>query len=115
MILHPEEQHTRELIHIEIDAERSTQDLKWGEQNHPNGTGIGLQDLIRADNARIACDLAAKEGNLTWKHILHEEVLEAFAENDPAKLRAELMQVIAVGVAWVEAIDRAAEKEVVDV
>jgi hypothetical protein len=33
-------------------------------------------------------------------------VAEALAEDDPTLLRAELIQVAAVAVAWVEAIDR---------
>jgi hypothetical protein len=35
-----------------------------------------------------------------------EEVREAMAESDPAKLRVELVQVAAVSVAWIEALDR---------
>jgi hypothetical protein len=60
----------------EVQDERRRQDAKWGEQNHPDGT------------------------------IALEEVFEALVETDPAKLRDELLQVAAVAVAWVEAIDR---------
>ncbi|MER6951259.1 hypothetical protein ABT294_45315 [Nonomuraea sp. NPDC000554] len=49
---------------------------------------------------------AAARGELSWRHILHEEVLEAFAEDDPELLRAELVQVAAVAVKWVQALDR---------
>ena len=45
-------------------------------------------------------------GNGTWRHILTEEVWEAFAEKDSARLRAELVQVAAAAVNWIEAIDR---------
>jgi hypothetical protein len=37
--------------------------------------------------------------------VLNEEVAEAFAESDPAKLRAELLQVAAVCAAWIYDID----------
>jgi hypothetical protein len=37
--------------------------------------------------------------------VLDEEVWEAFAESDPAKLRAELVQVAAVAFRWIEALD----------
>jgi malonyl CoA-acyl carrier protein transacylase len=43
---------------------------------------------------------------VTWEHILTEEHYEAMAEEDPTRLREELIQVAAVAVAWVEAIDR---------
>lgn len=43
-----------------------------------------------------------------WRHILDEEVAEALAETDPERLRAELVQVAAVAVQWIEALDRRA-------
>jgi len=92
-------------ILVEIQAERDAQDSKWGEQNHPDGTGGG-NSLAAAAGARMACQLAAADGTLTWRDVMREEVGEAFAETDPAKLRTELIQVAAVAAAWVEAIDR---------
>lgn len=98
----------------EVQAERERQDAKWGEQNHRDGTGprtaaiVGM--LCHADQAahyaRLACQAAAEEGETTWRLVLAEEVLEALAESDPARLRAELVQVAAVAVAWAAAIDR---------
>jgi hypothetical protein len=91
-------------ILAEITAERARQDAKFGEQNHPDGTGeIYRRD---ADLARDRCQRAHRRGGLTFQHILDEEVAEAYAESDPAKLREELVQVAAVAVAWIEAIDR---------
>jgi hypothetical protein len=90
----------------EIAEERRAQDAKWGEQNHPDGTGVNDYDHIVADAARTQCDQAFREGRGTWRHILYEEVSEAFEEPDPEKLRTELIQVCAVAAAWVEAIDR---------
>lgn len=89
----------------EIGAERARQDERWGEQNHPDGTG-GDTEQLEAIHARGACQLVANDGTLTWRHILREEVAEAFAESDEGKLRAELIQVAAVAAAWAEAIDR---------
>jgi hypothetical protein len=106
---------------LEVGAERERQDAKWGEQNHPDGTGafsvreggrvlpdeyVGAVRADRAREAKSACDRAAAEGRLTYLHILREEVAEAAAEHDPALLRAELVQVAAVAVKWIEAIDR---------
>lgn len=92
----------------EVSRERAEQDVKWGEQNHKDGTGRAC-DVRAAEDQIEACDRAFREGWGSWSHILREEVAEAFAESDPAKLRAELIQVAAVAVAWVEAIDRREE------
>ena len=92
-------------ILAEVLAERVRQDAKWGEQNHPDGTGLRA-DAAMAALAKADCDRAARDGELTYRHILDEEVCEAFAETDPAKLRVELVQVAAVAVAWIEKLDR---------
>jgi hypothetical protein len=92
-------------IYSAIARERDRQDVKWGEQNHPNGTGGGLAEEL-ARQHRGACQRAADEGRTTWRLILLEEVYEALAEGDPALLRKELIQVAAVAVQWIEAIDR---------
>ena len=90
----------------EIANERLDQDIKWGEQNHPDGTYDTSTRKIARDAARQRCDDFARHGAGTWEHILMEETMEAFAEPDPIKLRTELVQVAAVAVAWIEAIDR---------
>lgn len=104
------------LVLAEIAAERERQDEKWGEQNHPDGTGPNFFPLRAhrswhtasrlAAEAKKVTDAAARDQTTTWRVILLEEVFEAFAEADPAKLRAELIQVAAVAAQWVEAIDR---------
>jgi len=94
-------------IITEALQERLNQDRKWGLQNHPDGTGA-TADKTRSTKSRTAADKAAADGTLTWKHILQEEVDEAFAETDDgtSALRTELLQVAAVALAWVEALDR---------
>jgi NTP pyrophosphatase (non-canonical NTP hydrolase) len=75
------------LILGEVAEERISQDAKWGEQNH--------LDFV-------------------WCAILGEEVGEVanailegtFSDAPLAHVRDELVQVAAVAVAWVEAIDR---------
>lgn len=89
----------------EVVEERIKQDHKWGEQNHPDGTG-GASNALISKQTRRNTDAAFQRGEGTWRHILQEEVWEAFAESDPKRLREELIQVAAVAVAWVEAIDR---------
>lgn len=111
------EQHNAMIdVLSEVAEERARQHEKWGEQNHPNGSGIGLGipspvgTVGAADQARALCQIAAREGRVTYAHIAFEEVAEAFAETDPAKLRAELVQAAAVLVAWIEKIDRDAKR-----
>ncbi|WP_327710062.1 DUF6011 domain-containing protein [Streptomyces sp. NBC_00464] len=87
-----------------IDTERQAQLAKWGDQHHPDGTG-SLPLALEADKAREGCQAAFARGDGTWMHVLIEEVMEAFAESDPAKLRAELIQVAAVCAAWIADID----------
>lgn len=90
----------------EVHLERIRQDQKFGmDRTMPNGTGGPGLGHVRAA-AQRACFVAFDLGNGTWRHILQEEVAEAFAESDPARLREELVQIAAVAVAWIEGIDR---------
>lgn len=119
--------HRHEVL-CEIDAERTRQDAKWGEQNHPDVSraltdgegGCSVLDMAAwygvptPSAAREDCDISAKEGRCTWAHILVEEVAEAIEAAtleqqdaiDAGALRKELVQVAAVAVSWIEAIDR---------
>lgn len=115
---------------VVAEAERSI--AKHGEQRHlPMGTGavtrpLSARDVERGSMhepgmwpgmsarhlARIATldtkSHSANEGGddtCTWWHILREEVFEAAAENRPEALRAELVQVAAVAVKMIDALD----------
>lgn len=101
-LLHP---RITTLVADEVVAERARQDDRWGEQNHPDGTGSPAQ-IARSESTRRDCEAAAASDRLTWCDVLREEVAEAFAESDPGLLRAELLQVAAVAMAWVEHLDR---------
>jgi hypothetical protein len=46
-----------------------------------------------------------------WFNILMEEVCEAFAETEPEKQRAEMIQVAAVAVQIIECLDRRMKEE----
>ncbi|GKQ39533.1 hypothetical protein [Streptomyces sp. A012304] len=88
----------------EIDAERQRQLTKFGEQHHPDGTGYPGSEKL-ADFWRRKCQRAFDDGEGTWGHVLLEEVFEAMAEADPAKLRTELVQIAAVCAAWLADLD----------
>jgi hypothetical protein len=95
-------------IVADVLRERDAQDAKFGIQDLPYGTGDEWLQAM-ADVSRNECDAAFAAGQGTHRHVFLEEVYEAMAETDPVKLRAELIQAIAVGVKIVEAIDRTAE------
>lgn len=92
----------------DVAQERKRQDRKWGEQNHPDGTG-SRQMREGCAYWRNVNENAVADGLLTWRDILAEEVFEAFAEADEAALRRELIEVAAVAVSWVQAMDRRAK------
>lgn len=99
---------TLDWVLSEVRLERIKQDKRWGEQNHPDGTGVavlaGGQEML--DEIRLANERAVASNTLTWTHILLEELFEAITETDPDRLSEELIQVAAVAVAWREAIMR---------
>lgn len=104
-ILSNAEAYALALIYHEAVAENVRAAAKHGPQTHVDGTGWA-QDALNADRAKRLCDMALTDGRLTWRHILAEEVAEAFAETDADKLRAELIQVAAMAGAWIADIDR---------
>lgn len=85
----------------EVSRERDRQDVKWGPQQHSNGTSTEYAWI--ADAYRAACQQA---NPVTWHDIFLEEVFEAMAEVDDDKIEHELIQAIAVAVHWVEDIRR---------
>lgn len=90
----------------EIYGEIGRQDAKWGDQSqHPDGTGGGL-DIIDADLVRKRCQKAFRKGRGTWRHILDEEVAEAYGAVGPRALAGELLQVAAVATQWAAAVER---------
>ncbi|MFZ3558139.1 hypothetical protein [Streptomyces sp. BH055] len=123
----------------EVDAERQRQLQKFGEQHHPDieardipivthhyyASRADIWKQVNAERATpaiggrcVTCpgNADGPHTHIAWDGILLEEVYEALAESDPAKLRAELIQTAAVCAAWVADIDSrgtAEEKHVV--
>lgn len=94
----------------DLIAEIGRAEAKFGRQyDVPDGTG-GVAAGMAADDACEDCQDAFAAGLGTWRHILQEEVFEALAEGDPAKLRVELLQVAAVALRWVDAIDERGDR-----
>jgi hypothetical protein len=101
---------TRSAIYDEISTERDRQDAKFGEQNHPDGVDTDETSIMIANQWRDMVNQRLADGTVTWMDILFEEAYEAGVEADPAKLRAEVVQIAAVAVAWLECIDRRSTK-----
>lgn len=95
----------------EVMAERLRQEAKWGEHTHEIFTNPDAEmERARHDFAATQCKILSDSvEELGWDLILLEEVYEAFAEEDYAKMRAELIQVAAVAISIVEDFDRKAK------
>lgn len=70
---------------------------------YPDGTGPAGR--AAAEAATESLERARGTDEVTWRHVLRDEVLKAFAEEDPAALRAGLVQVAVVTVEWIQALD----------
>ena len=108
-------------IGSQIVEERHRQQLKFGSQVALADAYAGLENCIdTADEAKECTQRHFDEGRGNWVDILVEEVAEAVDEarwsvdtlssEDHAaticRLRKELIEVAAVAVAWIEAIDQ---------
>lgn len=94
----------------EIMDEREAQDDRWGVQDHPlhdvaDPNGVSLLGRSYASLERI-CKERFRDHPPTGAVILLEEVFEALAARDPEDTREELVQVAAVAVMMIEALDR---------
>ena len=100
----------------DVALERQSQFARYGtNEDLPDGTGPDAKWLITYVDrgaAQVEVDLRADYqlrealmGEVSWMHLVREEVAEAFAENDPARLREELIQVAALAVSWIEKLD----------
>lgn len=84
----------------EVLDERDRQEDRWGEQNHPSFDQV-LLDRVRA-SGHIAYTTSHAEAVAASDQAVH---------SGEEHLREELVQVAAVAVAWIEAIDRRHPKE----
>lgn len=89
----------------QVTDERVRQISKWADCEHlPDGTG-GAGRPTYETIAKNACNRAYREGRLTHAHVFEEECAEVLAAEDPAAIRGELVQVMAVCAKWIADID----------
>lgn|GEM_PF-2618310 len=87
-------------------AERDRQRSKGfgDDQDFPDVHTSAEALAVEEANSRDHCDRAADRGQVSWEHILREEVAEALsAKGDEARYE-ELVQVAAVAIRWARAI-----------
>jgi hypothetical protein len=82
-------------IFREILDERMRQWDKWGEQNHPDEwyAHIMYEEMGELSKAMLEAHF-------------EQDYPGAYPDADPANIRKELIEAVAVGVAWLECIDR---------
>lgn len=89
---------------VDVAAERRRQHCLWGEQNLPDGNTPEIVGLANAQ--KKLCSRATRDGLLTWRMLIDEELYEGHAETDLARLRNERVQLAALVVQQIEHIDR---------
>lgn len=99
----------------DVLRERRRQFLRWGLQDHPSvpepagphrrppwvTLGVPSEQVARHDY-----EIAEAMGRLTYGHIATEEFAEVIGAEDDEHRRVELIQLVAVALQWVDAIDR---------
>jgi len=107
----------------EVIGELERQDIKSGQASYPSieerfiksisprlcmGAVVAQHyGLFTAEIARAKCDAAFKNGHGNWAHVLVKEVCESIdCLDNEAAMRAELVQVVAVAIRWIQDLDR---------
>ena len=96
----------------EVMEERFRQTERYGENGGlALGTGPDsrwLQPMVGWNASQIETRFRSEyetHETPTWMHLIREEVAEAFMEDDPVRLREELIQVAALCVSLITRLD----------
>lgn len=107
-----------ERIAREVSVERTRQDLKFGTNRHLPVVSVHSLDpgwfetpadfygLPSSKKARRLCDQETETGDLSWGHVLVEELAEVLDAKTDEERREELVQLAAVCFAAIENLDR---------
>lgn len=96
----------------DVLAEHERARAKHGQQKYPNGTGGDAQLWVILDQVRTLVSLRSDMRVVTWNEVLLEEYLEVANETDPVKLKAELIQVAHIALAWATKLDNPHDPEI---
>ena len=104
--------YAMQLVYAERDRQRALGHLD--AHDYADGTGRHLDAAVPLPSpgtvrAYVDAEFGARRGS--WALVLLEEVLEAMHEDDVERLRAELVQVAAVAVRWIGALDARGEDD----
>ncbi len=96
----------------DVKTHRAEQITRYGlNEDLEDGTGLKTRWLMPLSfySATAIEELLRTEYGShhkpTWMHLVREEVAEAFMAETPEELRAELIQVAALCVSWIETLD----------
>jgi hypothetical protein len=102
------------LNEVKSEIERQDERFPWPrEAGHMDFLSGDIDDRSKALTALMDCEAPGRHENETrptWASILAEEVGEFAATSDPTNARAEAVQVAAVAVSIVQAIDEWGKK-----
>lgn len=103
----------------DVLLERSEMLDRWGDPTYPSVVEIspsgdrelgeiqtGVYGLPPAREARAATEASRGAGTLTWGRIATQSLADAVAATDEVDRRAQIVQLAAVALAWVEDLDR---------
>jgi hypothetical protein len=95
-----------------VRDERARQYARYGtNEDQADGTGENWLGAVGVEleaweieaEFRAEYEFTESQGQpVTWLQLVREEVAEAFCEKDPGRLEAELVQVAALCVSWIE-------------
>lgn len=98
---------SRIVLDLLAEVERSI-DLHGEQRDRPLGTKPWFS--FERDRYQHIVDAGMADGSASWAMIVLEEVFEAMSETDPARVREELIQVLAVVSKMILTIDASAEE-----
>lgn len=100
----------------DVLTERQRQFDLWGDQDHPsvcksdeNRPITEIYGLPTAAEAREDVEVSRELGYLSWAGIATEELSEVVEARTEEERREELVQLTALLIGWIEAIDRKSE------
>lgn len=88
----------------EVAQQRTWQAHQYGSPDYPDGTGMHYQH--QASDAYRRVTQLLLEGKLTWADVLKQIHAEVLQQDEPAKLREQLIWLAAFVVGWADEIDK---------
>lgn len=106
-----EERKRQEAMYPENDSllDGTGPNVRWLEVDDPGIYTKGAEEIELA--LRCGYERHEETSRVTWMHLVREEVAEVFVEDDPSRLKEELIQLAALAVSWVERLNAREEQD----